>query len=91
MNVETIAEETNYSHGYVCREFKKHYGITLQEYVNSVKFSFACMLLASGSNNVEEIAAKLNYSSSANFIASFRHRFGVTPSQWRKINRTDLK
>lgn len=89
--IKEIVAQTNYAHGYVCREFKKHYGITLQEYVNSVKFSFACMLLASGSNNVEEIAAKLNYSSSANFIASFRHRFGVTPSQWRKINRTDLK
>lgn len=85
--IKEIVAQTNYAHGYVCREFKKHIGITLQEYVSSVKFSFACALLTSESNSVEGIATKLNYSSAANFIASFRRRFGITPAQWRKIQR----
>lgn len=82
--IKDIISETNYAHGYVCREFKKHIGITLQEYVNSIKFAFACTLLASKSNSIQEIAYRMNYSSTANFIAAFRRRFGVTPAQWRK-------
>jgi len=82
--IKDIISETNYAHGYICREFKKHVGITLQDYVSSVKFAFACTLLASASNSVQEIAYRMNYSSTANFIAAFRRKFGVTPAQWRK-------
>ena len=84
MNVETIAEETNYSHGYVCREFKKHMGIPLKEHVANVKFSFATALLLSNENSVAQIAEKLNYSSTSNFIIAFKRKYGVTPLQWRK-------
>ncbi len=82
--IKDIISETNYAHGYICREFKKHVGITLQDYVSSVKFAFACTLLASASNSIQEIAYRMNYSSTANFIAAFRRKFGVTPAQWRK-------
>ncbi len=85
--IKEIVAATNYAHGYVCREFKKHIGITLQDYVSSVKFSFACALLASPSNSVEDIATKLHYSSAANFISAFRRKFGITPAQWRKNQR----
>ena len=89
-NINEIIQLTNYAHGYVCRQFKKHMGITLQDYVTSVKFSFACALLFDPANSIELISSKLNYSSAANFIAAFRRKFGVTPAQWRKNQRPTL-
>ena len=83
-SIESIAEATNYSHGYVCREFKKHMGISLKEYVANVKFSYATTLLLSNDNSVSQIAEKLNDSSTSNFIIAFKRKYGVTPLQWRK-------
>ena len=87
-NIDEIIQSTHYSHGYVCREFKKYMGTTLQEYIASVKFSYAIALLESQENTVEQIAFKLNYSSASIFIAAFKRKYGVSPAQWRKNQQT---
>lgn len=85
-NVDEIVMTTNYSHGYVCRLFKKYMGKTLQEYLNDAKFSYSLSLLQNKENSISEVADKLNYSSTSNFIIAFKKRFGMTPSQWRHIH-----
>ncbi len=83
-NVTEIVESTHYSHGYVCREFKKHVGKTLNEYVSDVKFSYAQAMLLNGENSVASVAKQLNYGSTTNFITAFKKKYGLSPSQWRK-------
>lgn len=83
-SIEEIAESTNYSHGYVCRSFKKFMGISLKEYVEDVKFSYAASMLLNSENNISQIAKQLNYCSTSNFINAFKRKYGVTPLQWRK-------
>lgn len=82
-NIDELILSTNYSHGYVCREFKKHMGKTLQEYLNELRFSYSLSLL-SGTATVSQVAEKLGYAATSNFIIAFKNKFGVTPSQWRK-------
>jgi two-component system response regulator YesN len=77
-------ESTHYSHGYVCREFKKHVGKTLNEYVSDVKFSYAQAMLLNGETSVASVAEQLNYGSTTNFITAFKKKYGLTPAQWRK-------
>ncbi len=81
--VEELIAPTHYSHGYVCREFKKYIGKTLQNYINELRFDYSLSLLASQAS-ISEIAEKLNYSDTSNFIVAFKNRFGITPTQWRK-------
>lgn len=83
-SVDEIVASTNYSHGYVCREFKKYTGSTLNEYITTAKFSYALALLQDPQNSITSIAEKLNYSSTSNFIISFRNKFSLSPSQYRK-------
>lgn len=83
-NIEEIAHSTNYSHGYVCREFKKHMGRTLQEYLADARFSYCLSLLASKELTIAQIAEKLGYNATPNFIIAFKNRFGVTPAKWRE-------
>ncbi len=80
--VEELIVPTHYSHGYVCREFKKYMGKTLQNYINELRFAYALSLLA-GDASISEIAEKLNYSDTSNFIFAFKNNFGITPKQWR--------
>jgi len=83
-SIEEIAESTHYSHGYVCREFKKHIGESLLQYIIERKLSYAQALLTNNETSVASVADKLNYSSPTNFINAFKKQFGVSPAQWRK-------
>lgn len=87
-SLDEIIQATHYSHGYVCREFKKYMGVTLQEYISSVKFSYAIALLQAQENTIEQIAFKLNYSSASIFIAAFKRKYGLSPAQWRKAQQS---
>ncbi len=86
-NIEEIVATTNYSHGYVCREFKKHVGITLQDYIANAKFSYAIALLESGDISVSQIADRLGYNAASNFTIAFKNKFGVSPAKWIKNKR----
>ncbi len=81
--VDELIEPTHYSHGYVCREFKKYVGKTIQNYLNDARFSYALSILA-GEGSIAEISEKLGYSDTSNFIYAFKNHFGITPAQWRK-------
>ena len=83
-NIEEIALSTNYSHGYVCREFKKYMGKTLQEYLSDARFSYCLSLLASKDLTIAQIAEKLGYNAVPNFIIAFKNKFGLTSAKWRE-------
>lgn len=85
-SVNEIVEHTHYSHGYVCREFKKHVGTTLQKYMNDIKLSYSLSLLYEKSLSIERVAEKLNYCEVSNYIIAFKKKFGVSPTKWRKLN-----
>lgn len=85
-SVSEIIALTNYSHGFVCREFKKYMGTTLQNYMNDAKLSYSLSLLYEKSLSIESVAEKLNYCEVTNFIIAFKKKFGTTPSKWRKAN-----
>jgi len=85
-SVSEIITLTNYSHGFVCREFKKYMGTTLQNYLSDVKLSYSLSLLCEKDLSIETIAEKLNYCEVTNYIIAFKKKFGITPSKWRKNN-----
>jgi AraC family transcriptional regulator len=58
---------------------------TLNQFIQRVRVEKAAMMLAANpKKNMTEIAFDCGYSGSAQFSRSFREKFGVTPSQWRK-------
>ena len=85
-NISEIILSTKYSHGYVCRQFKKHVGITLRQYVLDLKLEYSLRLLIDQSLSISNIADKLGYSSVSNFAATFKKRYKITPSEWRIRN-----
>ena len=87
MNIADVIKNTSYSHEYICREFKKHLGVTLREYMADIKFSYACELLQESVMNVSQIARTLNYGATSNFVLAFTKRFGIPPTTWKKINK----
>lgn len=79
-----IVEKSGYSHGHVCREFKKYYHCTLVQYLNKQRMIYSTTLLLNSNVSIAEIAQILGYSNQSNYIATFKKYYGEAPSSWRK-------
>ncbi len=83
-SVEEISRYTNFSHGYLCRVFRKYVGISLSEYVRKFKLNYAWSLLANSELSIIDIANMLNYDVPSSFTNAFKRKFGKSPQQVRQ-------
>ena len=85
-SVAHLISDIPYSHGYICREFKKYYGITLSEYLIKAKIIHSSTLLMNKNLSIIDIAYRLGFSTQSSFIKSFKRYFNVSPGKFRKTN-----
>lgn len=78
-----LIENSGYSHGHVCREFKKHFNTTLIRYINKKKLQYSTSLLLSNNVSINEIAQTLGYACQSNYINAFKKEYGISPSAWK--------
>lgn len=62
--------------------FKQIYGETVYGFLLDYKMDYARKLLDKGSYNVNEVGAKIGYSTASHFIVAFKKKFGTTPKQY---------
>ena len=86
-SVENLTAKLPYSHGYVCREFKKYFNQTIIDFFNEQKINRASFLLMNTNMKILDIANMVGYSSPKNFINQFTKRFALSPSAWRTKNQ----
>ena len=65
--------------------FSAKYHMSISEYTNSIRMTMAENLLSTTELSVEEIAKKLGYNYSGNFIKSFKKVHGKTHLNFRKM------
>lgn len=85
LSVEEMVKTTNYSHGYVNREFKKYMGCSIKQYIIRKRLGVATVLLTTTDSSIEEISDNLNFSTISNFINTFKKRYHITPAKYRKL------
>ncbi|WFU11720.1 helix-turn-helix domain-containing protein (plasmid) [Rhizobium sp. CB3090] len=86
LSVATIARRMGCSVRYIYRAFEVE-GLTPSDYIWDLRLQRAAAQLqdAGGyAGEISGIAFALGFSSSAHFSRAFRHRYGISPSQWRK-------
>ncbi|MBR1739773.1 MAG: helix-turn-helix transcriptional regulator [Ruminococcus sp.] len=69
--------------------YKKHFGISPGADLRRSLIDYAAELLTDTAMSVKEVAAKCGYSSSENFIRSFRTLKGMTPLRYRKAAKEE--
>lgn len=78
------AKQLNISYDYFQHKFKSLTGTSPQQFLIEQRLLYAEKLLAEGSFNCTEIAYRCGFSTSAQFSAFFKRRFGQAPLQFKK-------
>jgi AraC-like DNA-binding protein len=88
VNVQALSKKLGMAYSHFRREFQHHTGFAPWRYVLHLRLSRARRMLASSQSTLEDIAARLGFSSAFHFSAAFKRTYGVSPNQWRKEMRT---
>ena len=86
ISVENIAKSINLDRRYLSRIFKQRTGMTIQDYIINKRIKVSQTYLLQG-YSVEEVAIMSGYLDVSNFSRIFKRRTGVSPMEWKKINR----
>ena len=89
MNI--IADKLKRDYVYLSRLFSEAEGITIEKYIIQQKVAKVKELLEYGELNLNEIAYRLGYSSSARLSTQFKSVTGITPSKYKAQPAGDRK
>ena len=84
-NIGELCGKFDISEGYLCRAFKKQTGMTIVQYINTLKINYACRFLSDrySNKNITYIANECGFESSSYFIRVFKKMIGTTPMNYR--------
>lgn len=83
-SLDELSSAIGISKYHLSREFKKYIGTTLNEYVITLRLTYAKELLRYSQDPVSDIAYTCGFNQVSHFINLFKNREGMTPLQYRK-------
>lgn len=86
---EELEQRLNYNSEYINRIVKKRIGKNLSEYKRDFLLKEACHLLLKTDLKISEICETLGYSNRSFFNKFFTEQYGITPSKYRAIHRSE--
>ena len=88
IDISDIAGSANLHPKYAMNVFRRATGMTLNEYVNLLRLSYAqAMLISEGGSNVLRVAMESGFGSLSAFNKSFKRIAGISPSHFRREYR----
>lgn len=88
-SLENMSQELSYNKKYISHVFKKHFGIGIIEYLNTVRIQNACTMIEQGFTSVSDIADMCGYSDAQYFSKIFKNKMGISPTQY--INNVQIE
>ena len=86
IGIDAFTELSSYSHSHLSRLIKKHFNMTLKQYINELRLQKAYHCIIFTQKSAEEISEELGFASYSHFNKIFKARFSITPASLRKQN-----
>ena len=87
LSLESVAFKFQLSVSYLSRFFKEQSGTTFTQYVQDLRMNEVKRLLKETNQPIKDIVVEVGYKDVANFTRKFKKIIGVTPGQYRKLNK----
>ena len=81
LSASIISSALGYNRSYLAREFKKHTGLTITDYINMVRCVAAHDMLITSNLPVSAIAAECGYNDLSHFNNTYKRFFETTPAK----------
>jgi AraC-like DNA-binding protein len=85
LTLEEVADYLGMKPTYFSRVFKQATGRSFVEFVNRLRISKSCELLADGDKPVTEVCFESGFNNISNFNRRFQQLKGMTPSHYRRL------
>ena len=86
IGIDEIANTFYISKYHLCRTFAKEMGVTLINYLNTVKIRAACDMIRQSNMSMTDIALNCGFNSSAYFCKVFKQETGLTPREYKSLH-----
>lgn len=90
LSMREVAARVGVHPVHLAREFRRHFALTPADFVRLCRIEKACMLLASSSASLTEIALDCGFADQSHFTKAFRRFHGQPPAQFRR-NRSHTR
>lgn len=84
LNVEMLAEKLGVAYSHFRRAFRAQTGFSPWKYVIHLRLTRARRILAGSDAKLDEVAARVGFSSGFHLSNAFKQAFGESPDQWRR-------
>mgnify|MGYP004667697969 CR=1 FL=1 len=91
ISVESIARHVGVSRSHLFRLFKLQNGVSVQRYLLEYRLKMSAAMLKDLSHNISEIGYSCGFTDPNHFSRVFRDFYGMTPSQFRRIQQNAAK
>ena len=83
-SLDLMSSQLSYNRKYLSHVFKKHFGVGIIEYLNTIRIQNACTLMEQGFTSITDIAYNCGYSDAQYFSKIFKAKMGIAPTQYVK-------
>lgn len=85
VDLDGLAARFGLSRSLLTREFRRHSGASVIDYVNTRRLEKAGGELAESDRGIAEVALRCGFSGLPNFYRRFKALYGVTPAEFRRV------
>lgn len=87
VRLESLARDLGLHPVYVSRAFRQHVGMTMHDYLRSLRLRHARHLLSASRRSITAIASEAGFSDPSHLSHTFGELLGVTPRSFRNLSR----
>lgn len=82
LNVEKMCHEVGVSRPQLYRKLKSLTGLSINEFIRSIRLKRAAQLLSQGNSSIKEVMFEVGFSNSSYFTRAFKEEFNCTPKEY---------
>lgn len=90
LNGDKIAKDLNISRMTLHRKLKLLVGQTTSELIRGIRLKESAYQIENTTNNISDICYAVGFNSPSYFTACFLEQYGMTPSEYLKVNRKNI-
>jgi len=87
LRFDSLARDLGLHPVYVSRAFRQHTGVTMHDYLRTLRLRHARRLLGASKRSITAIASESGFSDPSHLSRTFAEQLGVTPRSFRDLSR----